>query len=172
MEHFLEGRLVDWITALGTVGATMAAVWLGLRQTRVRLVATADLSAQGAAARLYADSGPNALRVDLSNSGVIPIVVTGVYWRIRWGRKSEVLPLPVAPRPWPIPIPPGEGRTLAVTLADLTRTVIPGLRDVGTWAPLIVELATGKRVKCRLTREAKGWISDAVGRMRAADHRL
>jgi len=53
MNQFLAGRLVEWLTAVGTIGAAGAAVWLGLRQSRIQLIASADLLRQGAAARLY-----------------------------------------------------------------------------------------------------------------------
>jgi hypothetical protein len=171
MEHFLCGRLVEWLTAFGTVGAAMAAVWLGLRQTRVRLSATAGLATHGTAAKLYPDAGPDVLAVELANSGVIPVSVIGVYWVAGW-RREEFIPVPVGPAPWPIRIPPGESYTLRLGVNDLKRSVIPSLRGAHGPTPLLAQLATGKRVRCRLTREARRWLRGAVAAMRAADRRL
>jgi hypothetical protein len=45
-------NVTDWLTAIGTVGATISAVWLGLRAGFIRLRATVEPS-KTKAAKIY-----------------------------------------------------------------------------------------------------------------------
>jgi hypothetical protein len=65
MKDFFGARLVERLTAIGTIGSAGTAVWLGLRQSRIQFSANADLSKQGAAARLY--ENPDTLVIETIN---------------------------------------------------------------------------------------------------------
>jgi hypothetical protein len=127
--HFTDGRLVEWLTALGTSAAAGAAVWLGLRQDRVKLLATADLWRQGDPSMRY--SGPDTLVVSLANAGSSRITIATVYWHVGL-RRPDVIPASVGgSSEWQPQIEPKEGADTGVLLNDLMRTLIPTLREHG-----------------------------------------
>jgi hypothetical protein len=155
MSDFLDGRVVEWLTAIGTVGSAVAAVWLGIRQV---------LGAAGPGAKLYGGGAPDTFVVELANVGLGAVVVNGVSWRTGWWCSSDPIHLPLSTAACPpYRIDQGASRAVPMLLNDLKRTVIPALRDsASSHRALLVTLATGKVVRCRLTREARSWIQHAI----------
>jgi hypothetical protein len=158
--QFWQGRLVEWLTAVGTIGAACTALWLGLRQDRVRVLATADLWRQGDPAMPHKD--PDILVLSVSNGGSSRVTTAAVYWLI--GRhKPTVVAAPISgSNPWQLKISPGGGADGGMLLSDLARTVVPALRDHGGPARLYIRLVSGKKVKCRLSRQVEDWLKAAA----------
>jgi hypothetical protein len=156
MCHFLDGRLVEWLTAFGTIAAAASAVWLGLRQDRTKVLATAEFWNQGSIELMH--SGPSALVVPIANAGSTRVTVIGAFWLIGRFRPS-IMTAPIGgPNAWPLPISAKDSSTLLMAFADVIRTVALVLRERGGPLRLYLKLADGKRIKCRLTGQMKDWV--------------
>jgi hypothetical protein len=163
--HFFAPRLPEWLTAIGTIGAAVSAVWLGLRDRAIRLSVAAGLaSLEGAAAEIYGN--PRAIVVDLANRGTRRAVVNGAYWEVgwRWWRPEPVPILSPGTGSWPLRIESGDGSIIVLPFNDLLRTLLPACQDRGTRrVRLYVHTATGKEFRCCLNKATKKWLWKVTG---------
>jgi hypothetical protein len=51
----ISEKLADWLTAIGTIGATVTALWRGLRDRTLLLSVGAALATDDGAAKIYGD---------------------------------------------------------------------------------------------------------------------
>lgn len=159
-EHFLGGRLVEWLTAVGTIAVAASAIWLGLRQSRVQLRANADLWMKDDPEIGY--TGPDTLIVSLANAGTSRITIAGVYWRI--GHGPDLIAAPIGGGPWQPRIEAQDGADGGLLLSDILRVVVPTLREQGGPIRLFVRLSTGKSVECLISARAKEWLKRAAAK--------
>jgi hypothetical protein len=145
-----------WFTAIATIGAAVVAGWLGFRDRLTHLSGAADLSRQGHAAHIY--SGADILIIELANRGVSRVVVAGAYWCIGWF-KPDILAVSVPKERLPLRIESQHGASFPIVLNDVHRTLICAARKRNRSVALIVRTTTGGEVRCRLTRDARQWIS-------------
>ena len=145
-----------WATAIVTVGAAVAAVWVGLRDHWTQLHGAADLSRKEHVPHSRDDA--EILVVALVNRGITRMIVTGAYWRIGWF-KPETVAASVLKEQMPLPIEARRDASFPIVLNDMQRTLILAARKRKRPVTLIVRTTTGDEVRCGLTRDARQWIS-------------
>jgi hypothetical protein len=161
MAYFLQGRLVEWLTAFGTIAAAASAVWLGLRQDRIRLRATADLWTHDDPVLRY--GGPDILAISVTNSGSSRVTIGGAYWCI--GRRNPIIVSATVgggSNPWQPKIDAQSGADGAILMSDVAKTLAPSLREQGGRFRLFIRLASGQSVECRLSASARKRIEGYV----------
>ncbi len=148
-----------WFTAIATLGAAIAAGWVGLRDRLTHLSGAADLSRQGHPAHVYC--GADILVIELANRGAGVVLVTDAYWRIGWF-KPAIVPVSVPKEQLPLRIESQQGASFPIIFTDAHRSLVCAARERQGPAALIVRTATAGDVRCALTREARQWMFGAV----------
>ncbi len=92
--------LGTWLSGLGTLAAAFIALWLGLRGSRVKLRAFADLRLVAADLRSVVGTGEleRGLYIQVTNGGERPVTIISVGWCVgwrvskRWNRRFAINP--------------------------------------------------------------------------------
>jgi hypothetical protein len=85
--------LAAWLSALGTIGAVVTALYLAQRDNHIRLRISAgirQLIIRGGGP----DSGTEFVSIDIVNAGRRVAVLTGVSWKFGWFSKDAYFQVP------------------------------------------------------------------------------
>lgn len=124
--------LAEWLSAIGTVGAVIVALWLAGRQNRV--VAKVHVSVVNLVGRGQSFSGsPEYFQIAVTNSGLRDLVVAGLTWRLGVFSRERVVVVPTDPPLSPrLPhrLSPGDTAHFLFPVAMFAEHSVPTLRGV------------------------------------------
>lgn len=112
--------IAESLTAIGTVGAVIVALWLANRQSRPALRVRACFVSMVTLGQNVADS-PEYFQISVVNAGYQDVVINGLQWTVGVIRKRHLIQIPelppLAPR-LPHRLPPRETTTFLFPKAE------------------------------------------------------
>jgi len=122
--------LAEWLSAVGTVGAVVVALWLASHQNRIVArvrVSIANLVERG---KTLAES-PEYFQISATNTGLRDFVISGIAWRLGIWSRSRIVVVPTDPPLSPrLPhrLSPGDTATFLFPIDMFVEHAVPQLR--------------------------------------------
>jgi hypothetical protein len=155
-------NITDWLTAVGTVGAAAAAVWLGLRDGFTRLRVTVEPT-KSSTAKLYDFQDVwDVVTLRIVNRGRRAAYVTEFAWEVGWLSKDTHRVMTDTGTRMAIPIELQDGRAAAIPLVfadqpQAFRDAMLSTRLIDRLTPVaaVVRTSVGRAFRARFSRRAR-----------------
>jgi hypothetical protein len=154
-------NITDWLTAVGTVGAAAAAVWLGLRDGFTRLRVTAE-SSKSAAAKMYDFQDVwDTITLRIVNRGRRPAYISEFAWLVGWIPKTHrAIGDAVVRAGMPIELQDGKELAIPFMFGDQPQAFRDTMLSTG-WidrlrpASVVVRTSVGRSFRARFSRRTR-----------------
>jgi hypothetical protein len=155
-------NITDWLTAVGTIGAAGAAVWLGLRDGFIRLRVTAEPS-KSPAARIYDSQDVwDTITLRIVNRGRRSAYISELSWRVGWINPNthRAIGDAVVRASMPIELQDGEELAIPFAFADQPQAfrdamLSSGVVDRLTPASAVVRTSVGRSFRAPFSRHTR-----------------